>query len=898
MKLHHKIYSRFIGIFFILLLLNLSSCIDSDNLKIDSETSKLSRVRFNLSVPREYVVTRSMSDLDTYKIDFNSLNVFMFSDKGYHKSCKVLLDKVVENPAKKTYTVELEIPEDNIYVDFLFFINTKNIDEPNPLESKEDYLNRTTLELNGRWKSDRLIPMWGEIQNVFIDENAGTKYAQETNQLNVSLIRALARIDVIFKNKVSTGTEMGYKLKDLYIYNSNSKFAVAPFIDNYTNNTAVKPSIPQSNSINLGENGDGLIYFNMAENDRDLEGSGLTLIAEHKAKNTHGDDMCLVIGVEYADGTLKYSKIDLHKKEQKGYKVIDILRNHRYIINIESINGLGKNSIKDALQVSGANVDVEVIEWDESINDGYVSGSEYLGIDTESLIFNSHISGEVLEVNYNSNLSENELDRLEKHFEWKNNSGNFRAYIDKKNSKIIIETIENNAGVNYIDDVLIIKATNYSFEIPVKQSYRHPSYKLNCDDIKVEGLYSVNTKLTNKNVITLFVVSGPEGLDNLTYELSTDEIDHISFEGKGTFSNGRKLPNGNIEYKVMMFGKGIPQSKLTKTLTIKTNSDSFTTCTVDIKMNYSPKFLLALENGNTTQFRAGYVLNENTRGVDTGSSKFRKSNFNFGLEQISKVKVPEFVKLSSYRYVPSSGGGFFNGNVTNSDLKRLLTGGYGKIPDIIVSAGFYKVTKTNADILANYVINGGCYIFMSEVEEEISAFFKALYVNDPSVNTANIKTIADAGETTRYQLVTHINDPVYNGPFGNLNGMFWAENFGTTDALIGIPEKDVVAYSYSVPIGTDEQWTNKGLTMFRHTKYNLIFIGNGGFLSNDGTPSNNNSRDHYAFTINLQTGEPISKDFNSGSAAVGGKVHNSIIFANMLSWMIDQAEFKGVNSGY
>lgn len=109
----------------------------------------------------------------------------------------------------------------------------------------------------------------------------------------------------------------------------------------------------------------------------------------------------------------------------------------------------------------------------------------------------------------------------------------------------------------------------------------------------------------------------------------------------------------------------------------------------------------------------------------------------------------------------------------------------------------------------------------------------------------------------------------------------------------------MIIYSRSVPYGEETSKYDKGVVIFRHTRYNLVFIGDAGFIPQRGISFSgticpfmiNRTEDGGKFIQDLPLKFPIPKK------EYKYPVYNSVFFANALAWIIDRAEFAGINSG-
>lgn len=232
-------------------------------------------------------------------------------------------------------------------------------------------------------------------------------------------------------------------------------------------------------------------------------------------------------------------------------------------------------------------------------------------------------------------------------------------------------------------------------------------------------------------------------------------------------------------------------------------------------------------------------------------------------------------------------------------------------PDITIISVYYRMDEDDRTSLVNYINQGGVVLLMTDgsVPADRNAqidFFRTLF-NEPSINVAN----NNYGAGALYKL-SNIDDEILNGPFGDVRGKHWGEDASATQAVSNLPENDITLYSEAKAANGTAAAT--GATMFKHKRKHFFWIGDGGFLSNelDNGIYNSNTIEPFA-TVNTAIAAsrhpdprynynnyPIPKPYGyagNGIAAGSTLVYNSVIFANIMSWAIANAEFFGINTG-
>jgi len=213
-------------------------------------------------------------------------------------------------------------------------------------------------------------------------------------------------------------------------------------------------------------------------------------------------------------------------------------------------------------------------------------------------------------------------------------------------------------------------------------------------------------------------------------------------------------------------------------------------------------------------------------------------------------------------------------------------------PDIVIIAyPFAEPAGANSvQAIVNYIKKGGVVLMFNEDNASSTG------VIDGLLGTSITSQPTGGGAGARYQFPT-FSDPVLNGPFGSLNGLFWGEDASTTDGLNitdpTLASKVIVYTTYAS--GTGAAASDGYVTMFRAKDYNFIWVGDGGF---------NSSANHTSLTIcPFYTSQnppyvPLPKSVNYSGAGTmygPGPVCNSIFSANALAWALNQAMTSGIN---
>lgn len=382
------------------------------------------------------------------------------------------------------------------------------------------------------------------------------------------------------------------------------------------------------------------------------------------------------------------------------------------------------------------------------------------------------------------------------------------------------------------------------------------TYSVSCGSATVNGVYTKGIALTAANTITLPVVVTSVG----SYSITTNTVDGISFSGSGTF-----LSTGN--QNITLYGTGTPTSTADKVITITSNSaDGASTCNVTVIITIPAKKVLHI--GAETAY--GY-------SAFTGPSRsLMDSPTNFGTTTSSIVKS----------------GGYTHTSLGSSPSSATLLAALNNKPDIVIIGYPYTPNATDAGYIADYLNKKGVVIAFEDDTPSSQNIMRAFF-SDPTISTNY-----GAGGGSVYALV-NTNDPILNGPFGDVRGKNWGEDASTTVNVTGLTS-GFIPYSYAQPINSTTART--GISGLRHSSLHFIWFGDGGFLSNENANGNQyNSNTIEPFVAPSSGGYlPVQKTAygyaGNGYATGSMQVQNAIIFANALAWAIKQAETNGINT--
>jgi hypothetical protein len=337
-------------------------------------------------------------------------------------------------------------------------------------------------------------------------------------------------------------------------------------------------------------------------------------------------------------------------------------------------------------------------------------------------------------------------------------------------------------------------------------------------------------------------------------------------------------------------------------MTITGNSaDGATSCDINVVTCYKRKTYASIG-----LHRYGYTL-----GPDDAWSGIDKSRvwemftdtINFGPKESSVVKIESIsaadFKLSAGYDNVQGWNALGTGSSLNDTmaLHNLLF--EAPIPDIVF-IGYYNSSGWTGDTISlaqakmrlvrRYLDLGGVVIANIQLAAAAKRMVEGLFNLDYITSKNPIGHV--------FNLTGNLDDPVINGPFGNVNGKYWGADCGDLATLTNLPQDQFYFYTNGPqlnPVSTVNIYVGD-VTMARHKSLNFFWCGEAAWYATYYTqPTGDNTIS--PFKIDPTTHKPIDKP---GYGATGGTniqytVSNSTLMANLLYWALTQAEFYGIN---
>jgi len=378
-------------------------------------------------------------------------------------------------------------------------------------------------------------------------------------------------------------------------------------------------------------------------------------------------------------------------------------------------------------------------------------------------------------------------------------------------------------------------------------------YSLTCLSGVANGQYVKGRALVGSNTITISVNVTKVG----SYNVTTPVTYGISFSDSGTFTTtGWKT--------ITLTGHGKPTVNLDFPIKVMSNtSEGNAECSVNIPMTL-PEMTYAIVGNDGTY---SWSTSERRSALTNGSS--------FGPNGI--VKMVKFSEL-------------WNTGTQATAATRLNNGYNGKYPDIVLYFAHNTPPTTElTTALKDYINKGGCVIYgsadntRSAVQTLMDGLFGGITVQAQISSSPN--------EDDIYPINNLPNDPVVNGPFGNLSELFWGEDNTTTGSVImtSLPPNSVQICSANSQLKSASQLLEpeRSIVWYNDSK-NFLYFG-------DSTGSSTSDLTNNAYpALYTTSGVPRTKVYGPNST-YRRYVYNAALELNAVAWAIKKAAVGGIN---
>jgi hypothetical protein len=390
-------------------------------------------------------------------------------------------------------------------------------------------------------------------------------------------------------------------------------------------------------------------------------------------------------------------------------------------------------------------------------------------------------------------------------------------------------------------------------------------YSLNCSSVMVWGEYRKGTPLIVSNLIQMTVNVSKPGSYNIV--ATSDGGIRFSFSGAWTATGTQT---------VYLLGEGTPTKNESIDVFITANTpQGNNNCSVKIPV-IIPKLYYAII-GNVSTWTWG----------DAARVSALKNPVNFGPKGIFKSDgFEQLWQTASATSVVS----YLNSGYTGGSHRNVQ-------PDILLffSYGIDNISPDLISALIRYINAGGCVLYapgenpnistgLSRCRSLIAGVFGSAYGdNNVQLQVAGIPTADNP-----YPIANNPNDPIINGPFGNLAGKCWGEDNTSSNQMIlkTLPPGSVQICSANTPYGKPDVNPEYSMVWYNDAK-NFVYFGDSGGASATSTSTG----DYPSYYPNAR---PAAKRYGGSSSTIQ-YVYNSALEFNCISWMIKKAAVNGIN---
>ena len=376
-------------------------------------------------------------------------------------------------------------------------------------------------------------------------------------------------------------------------------------------------------------------------------------------------------------------------------------------------------------------------------------------------------------------------------------------------------------------------------------------YSLNCARTSVNGIYLKGTPLTGSNTMTVNVSVSTPG----SYSIATPRTSGIRFSAKGYFTTtGAQL--------VTLTGDGTPLVNFDFPIAINANTPEGTdVCTATIPMTLPVMKYAVIGNGSTYSWESG------PRRIALNNASSFAASTSFRILGLTELWATSTAGTAA--------------NHINNDAQK---------PDVILYNAYSA--RPNAALitaLTNYVNLGGVLIFGSQDNQpgDVNDILNGVFGSGSG--TAETQISGTLTSDNCYQIAILPEDPIVNGPFGNLSGKYWAEDNVSNNSIIlrSLPPGSVQICSASNSTGKKAVDPDYSIVWYNNAK-NFFYFG-------DSTGASTSSTSTTAYPSYFTTGGAPRTKLYGPNSNNQEYVYNSALELNAFVWAIKKAASSGIN---
>lgn len=306
------------------------------------------------------------------------------------------------------------------------------------------------------------FPMYGEYTLA-----AGIAGGQGHSIDGIQMVRTVARIDV-----QASETE-NFTLTSIQAFRAQNQIQLIP---DESNTTVSRPSLPQGSSASVQTDPLTVEGYESASQLYLPESASPTGDPIHEAT-------CIVIGGLYSEQTTPtYYRIDFNSKNEES-AFGQILRNHRYVFNIQKVLAPGWENPGDAATNRSSSIQVEIKEWDDQTTDMSFDGEHHFGV-SKRVVEVEKKAGSSDTIQINTDLTDYTL-------QWSDSTGNpagsenndlknsfFQVEKTKDGGQLKVTSLSSNTTEAIRTAYFIITANRWRILITIRQGFETPPQKI------------------------------------------------------------------------------------------------------------------------------------------------------------------------------------------------------------------------------------------------------------------------------------------------------------------------------------------------------------------------------------------------------------------------------------
>ncbi|MCD8081276.1 MAG: fimbrial protein [Bacteroides sp.] len=311
-------------------------------------------VSVRVKVPARYSTpTRAVAEGAVSSVD---ILVFEDTESGYRYASSVSGYSLVST-GEDTYEFRARIVATAEPLKLYLVANTSNIAQALTVGDTEDQVKEAIVREFTSDGFDHTLPMFAEQEFP-----AGLTTHTE---IDVMLVRSVARVDVL-------NTASAFTLRTVYVYRANDRYQVIP--DQMQDDRVTAPSIPAGARRDVHMGPFAVTNNQFAEQLYLPESPAVSPATEQLTATA------VVVGGRFGDDTQDtYYRMDFIPDEDPEL-FGQILRNHRYIFTITSVEGSGWSTPDEAANNNSSQIEAGIKAWDENTLYMVYDASNHFGV--------------------------------------------------------------------------------------------------------------------------------------------------------------------------------------------------------------------------------------------------------------------------------------------------------------------------------------------------------------------------------------------------------------------------------------------------------------------------------------------------------------------------------------